>query len=119
MRVAVGEEDGAHCTAREPQREQDDQPASCNVRSVRLSRSMLLTCGLWTCCVTLSRQVISTSEIVLLVVLFTLWCAAILSAPPPPLPLFSHPPAPFSLPSPSLPIPAFLALLCPFLRGAL
>ena len=29
------------------QREQDEESASCNVRSVRLARSMLLTCALW------------------------------------------------------------------------
>ncbi|KAL1523489.1 hypothetical protein AB1Y20_018427 [Prymnesium parvum] len=55
------------------QREQDDQPASCNVRSVRLSRSMLITCALWTCCVTLGSQVLEVPEYALLSALGGLW----------------------------------------------
>ena len=67
-----------HCVT--SQREQDDQPASCNVRSVRLARSMLLTCALWTCCITLSSQVLNLPEIALLGALVGLWCAVLPSA---------------------------------------
>jgi hypothetical protein len=44
------------------QREHDEQPACCNVRSVRLLRSALLTCALWSAIVTLASTVVVAND---------------------------------------------------------
>ena len=54
---------------------QDNQPVCCNVRSVRLMRSMLLCCALWSCGVTLSTRVLpkETPEALMATLLLALW----------------------------------------------
>ena len=48
------------------QREQDNQPACCNVHTVRRLRSLLLTCALWTTSTTLASTVLEISNCTLL-----------------------------------------------------
>ena len=55
------------------QREQDAQPACCNVRSVRLLRSMLLTCAIWSTMVTLASTVLVAPDWVMALTLGVLW----------------------------------------------
>jgi len=55
------------------QREQDEQPACCNVRSVRLLRSCLLTCALWSAVVTLASTVIVAADWWMAAALCALW----------------------------------------------
>lgn len=55
------------------QREQDEQPACCNVRSVRLLRSMLLTCALWSAIVTLASTIVAAPDMLLAGGLCVLW----------------------------------------------
>ena len=44
------------------EREQDNQPACCNVRTVRLLRSMVLCCALWSSGATLATYVLPLSQ---------------------------------------------------------
>ena len=55
------------------QRKQDNQPACCNVDTIRRLRSLLLTCALWTTSTTLASTVLDVSEWPLLLGLFILW----------------------------------------------
>ena len=55
------------------EREQDNQPACCNVRTVRLLRSMVLCCALWSSGATLATYVLPLSQTSLIVALLVLW----------------------------------------------
>ena len=55
------------------EREQDNQPACCNIRTVRLLRSMVLCCALWSFGVTLATYVLPLSQASLVAALFVLW----------------------------------------------
>ena len=55
------------------QREQDSQPACCNVHTVRRLRSLLLTCALWTASTTLASTVLDMPEWCFLAGLGVLW----------------------------------------------
>ena len=55
------------------QREQDNQPACCNVNTVRRLRSLLLTCALWTASTTLASTVLDVDDWPLLASLGVLW----------------------------------------------
>ena len=55
------------------QREQDDQPACCNVRTVRLLRSMIYTCALWSVTTTLASTILDVPDWMLAVALGVLW----------------------------------------------
>ena len=59
------------------QREQDNQPACCNVRTVRLLRSMLLTCALWSVTTTLASTVLQLPDWCLATALGILWLVTI------------------------------------------
>jgi uncharacterized membrane protein YgcG len=61
------------------QREHDDQPACCNVTTVRLLRSMNLTCALWSVTVALASTVLDRMPSwSLLLVLGVLWTSTML-----------------------------------------
>jgi hypothetical protein len=59
-------------------REQDNQPACCNIRVVRVLRSMSLCCALWTALSTLSAHIIGVPGPMLIVVLAMLWSCTVL-----------------------------------------
>ena len=87
---------------------QDNQPVCCNVRSVRLMRSMLLCCALWSCGVTLSTRVLpkETPEALMATLLLALWALTLSFfaghslAPPSPSSPRRRRSAPTSRPSP-------------------
>jgi len=60
------------------QREQDNQPACCNIRVVRVLRSMSLCCALWTALSTLSAHIIGVTGPLLFIVLAMLWSFTVL-----------------------------------------
>ena len=80
------------------EREQDSQPACCNVRSVRLARSLVLCTALWSCGVTVVTPVLPLLQPALAGVLVTPRRPC--HAPATPLPYPCHAPlTPLSHPS--------------------
>ena len=54
-----------------------DQPACCNVRSVRLARSCILTCALWSVATTLAATILDWPDGAFLLILLALWLGSL------------------------------------------